>query len=186
MVLTQAIALEKFLQQPETKPASEFVNGIITQKQSPQGEHSTIQGELITAVNGLCKREHIAWAFPELRCTFGDRSIVPDISVFTWDNIPTNPDGTIANIFTQPPDWAIEILISNQSVNRVVLNILHCLDYGSQMGWLIDPAERLVMIYQPQQQPLAIASPEQMLVVPSFANALQLSLGNLFDCLQVL
>ena len=187
--LTQAISppitLEQFLLQPETKPASEFINGIITPKTMPQGEHSSIQGELTSTVNGIFKKARIAWAFPELRCTFGDRSIVADIAVFTWEHIPTNPDGTIANTFNQPPDWVIEILSPNQSVNRVVVNILHCLDHGSQMGWLIDPAERLVIIYQPNQQPIAIALADQMLIFPNFASTLQLSLGQLFDCLQV-
>jgi Uma2 family endonuclease len=183
--LIQPISLEQFLLQPETKPASEFINGIITQKTMPQGEHSSLQGELTSTINGLFKKARIAWAFPELRCTFGDRSIVADIAVFTWEHIPTNPDGTIANTFTQPPDWVIEILSPKQSVNRVVVNILHCLDHGSQMGWLIDPAERLVIIYQPNQQPIAIAFPDQMLIFPNFAKALQLSLGQFFDCLKV-
>ena len=183
--LTQPITLEQFLLQPETKPASEFIDGIITQKTRQQGEHSSIQGELTSTVNGMFKKARIAWAFPELRCNFGDRSIVADIAVFTWEHIPTNPDGTIANTFNQPPDWVIEVLSPNQSVNRVVVNILHCLNHGSQMGWLIDPAERLVIIYQPNQQPIAIALPSQILIVPSWANTLQLSLGELFDCLKV-
>jgi Uma2 family endonuclease len=183
--ISPPITLEQFLLQPETKPASEFINGIITQKTRQQGEHSSIQGELTSTVNGVFKKARIAWAFPELRCTFGDRSIVADIAVFTWEHIPTNPDGTIANTFNQPPDWAIEILSPNQSVNRVVVNILHCLNHGSQMGWLIDPAERLVIIYQPNQQPIAITLADQMLIFPSFASTLQLSLGQLFDCLQV-
>ena len=42
-----SLTLEEFLQQPETKPASEFINGKIRQKPMPQGEHSTIQAELV-------------------------------------------------------------------------------------------------------------------------------------------
>jgi Uma2 family endonuclease len=183
--LTSSITLEQFLQLPETKPASEFINGVITQKTMPQGEHSSLQGELTSSINGLFKKARIAWAFPELRCTFGDRSIVADIAIFTWDRLPTKPDGTIANTFNSPPDWVIEILSPNQSVNRVVINILHCLNHGSQIGWLIDPTERLVLIYQPNQQPIAIVMPDQILMVPNFAKPLQLSLGQLFDCLRV-
>ena len=41
----------------------------------------------------------------------------------------------------------------DQSSNRVTGNILHCLTYGCQLGWLIDPNDRSVMIFQPQQQP---------------------------------
>jgi len=56
---------------------------------------------------------------------------------------------------------------------------------GTQMGWLIDPAEWLVVIYQPQQQPIAIDSPETILLVPNFASAVQLALGQIFDWLKV-
>lgn len=36
------LSLEEFLAQPETKPASELINGDILQKPMPQGEHSRI------------------------------------------------------------------------------------------------------------------------------------------------
>ena len=36
------ITLEDFLAQPETKPASEYLDGKISQKPMPQGEHSRI------------------------------------------------------------------------------------------------------------------------------------------------
>jgi Uma2 family endonuclease len=35
----------------------------------PQGEHSTLQGSLVTAINGIAKPQKLAYAFPELRCT---------------------------------------------------------------------------------------------------------------------
>ncbi|MEE3718246.1 Uma2 family endonuclease [Tumidithrix elongata RA019] len=182
---SKAIALEEFLKLPETKPASEFIDGQIIQKAMPQGEHSRLQQKLIAAINAVLEDKKIALALPELRCTFGGRSVVPDVAVFTWGNIPTHPNGTIANSFNLPPDWAIEILSPDQSVNRVVVNLLYCLDLGSQMGWLIDPAERLVMIYKPKQQPIAIDKSEQVLAVPNIASELQLTLGQLFDWLKV-
>ncbi len=69
---------------PETEPASEYINGQIIQKSLPQGNHSTIQTELATAINEVLKSKQIARAFVELHCTFDNRSIVPDISVFLW------------------------------------------------------------------------------------------------------
>jgi Uma2 family endonuclease len=85
MVTTQSkpITLEEFLALPETKPESEYIDGKIIQKPMPKGKHSVIQGELVTALNSSLKPEKIARAFPELRCTFGGRSTVPDVTVFT-------------------------------------------------------------------------------------------------------
>jgi Uma2 family endonuclease len=85
---TKKLTLEEFLQLPETKPASEYINGQIIQKPMPQGKHSTIQGELVSVINGIAKPHKIALAFPELRCTFGGRSIVSDVTVFAWNRIP--------------------------------------------------------------------------------------------------
>ena len=76
------VTLTEFLAMPETKPTSEYIDGKITQKPMPQGEHSSIQVELAPAINASLKRQKIAAAFTELRCTFGGKSIVPDISVF--------------------------------------------------------------------------------------------------------
>ena len=108
-------SLEHFLKLPETKPASEFLSGQIIQKPRPQGEHSTLQGELCTAINQIAKVHKIACAFPELRCTFGGASIVPDVAVFRWERIPFLPSGRIANRFEIHPDWSIEILSPEQS-----------------------------------------------------------------------
>jgi len=79
---SKALTLEAFLRLLETKPASEYIDGQVIQKPMPQGKHSTIQGELITAINSPLKPKRIARAFPELHCTFGGRSIIPDGSVF--------------------------------------------------------------------------------------------------------
>jgi Uma2 family endonuclease len=108
------LTLETFLKLPETKPASEYINGQIVPKPMPQGKHSKLQGKLVTTINGKVEDQKIAQAFPELRCSFGGRSIIPDIAVFAWARIPTDENGDIANIFTAAPDWSIEILSPNQ------------------------------------------------------------------------
>jgi Uma2 family endonuclease len=41
---TKTLSLEEFLKLPETKPASEYIDGQIIQKPMPQGKHSIIQG----------------------------------------------------------------------------------------------------------------------------------------------
>lgn len=82
------ITLEEFLQWPGTKPPYEYMNGEIIQKPIPKGRHSCLQGKLCTVINGITEEEKIALAFPELRCTFGNRSIIPDIAVFQWENVP--------------------------------------------------------------------------------------------------
>lgn len=179
------LSLTEFLQQPETKPACEYIDGQIIQKPMPQGQHSTIQGELVTAINAVTKPGNLAWAFPELRCTFGGRSTIPDVSVFCWQRLPTNDDGTIANTFNAAPDWTIEILSPEQSSTRVVSNILHCLNHGSLGGWLIDPNENLVQVYLPNQLPVSLEEAENELTMTAIAPALTLTVGQVFSWLRV-
>ncbi|MGD1899444.1 MAG: Uma2 family endonuclease [Phormidesmis sp.] len=183
---TKKIALASFLALPETKPASEFINGRIIQKLMPQGQHSTLQGELVTQINAVTKPPKLAWAFPELRCTFGGRSLVPDVAVFTWSRIPTTETGAIANKFNQAPDWTVEILSPGQSSTRVTSNILHCIEHGTLLGWLIDPAEQIVLIYRPKKPPISLETEQQRLVVPTFASELNLTVDSVFSWLQVL
>ncbi|MCY7366670.1 MAG: Uma2 family endonuclease [Chamaesiphon sp.] len=186
------IEIEDFLKLPETKPASEFIDGQIIQKPMPQGKHSTIQGDLVPAINAALKPSKIARAYPELRCTFGGRSTVPDVTVFTWDRIPRDRDGKVANVFALAPDWTIEILSPDQSQTKVVRNILRCLSYGTQMGWLIDPEEELVFVYLAHDPADKLEQPrisvfeikDDLLPVPEFAKSFQLTFGQLFNWLE--
>jgi Uma2 family endonuclease len=172
--------LEEFLKLPETEPASEYIDNQIIQKPMPQGEHSVIQTELCPAINGVLKPKRIGRAFSELRCTFGGRSIVPDVSIFVWDRIPRKENGGVANAFNLAPDWTIEILSPDQSQTKVTKNILHCLHHGTQLGWLIDPGDQTVLIFMPNQLPQVFDEPQQVLIVPPFANEAQLTVGELF------
>ncbi|PSB21064.1 hypothetical protein C7B69_16085 [filamentous cyanobacterium Phorm 46] len=176
------ISLEEFLLLPETKPASEYLGGKIYQKAMPQGKHSTLQFEFPSTINQVGKPQKLAYAFPELRCTFGGRSIVPDIAVFEWSRIPLNANGEIENRFKIVPDWTIEILSPAQNPTRVINNILFCLNHGAKLGWLIDPEEKLVLVFKPQQQPEAKEG-EDILPVLDVLSGLQLSANDLFGLL---
>ena len=177
--LSQVLRLAEFLQLPETKPASEYIDGQVIQKPMPKGKHSAIQGELVPIINAVVKPQRIARAFPELRCTFGDRPTVSDIAIFIWSRIPRDDNGEVANIFAAAPDWTIEVLSPDQNQTKVTKNILHCLQHGTQMSWLIDPAEKTVFVYRPKQE-TAVFEDLELIPVPLFASVLQLTVQDLF------
>lgn len=179
------LTLEEFLQLPETKPATEYIHGQLIEKPMPKGKHSIIQGTLVSKINAIAKPNKVALALPELRCTFGDRSIVPDIAIFAWNRIPVDDRGDIANIFDSYPDWIIEILSPQQSPTKVTGNILHCLNYGSSMGWLIDPQERSVLIYPQKKQPELLQLETHKLIVPDLIKDFNLTIGELFSWLKI-
>jgi Uma2 family endonuclease len=182
MTTAAPLTLEKFLEMPETEPASEFIDGRIYQKPMPAGKHSRLQLTFCDAVNQVAEVQQIALAFPELRCTFGGRSIVPDATVFTWQRIPFELDGEVGNTFELYPDWTVEILSPDQRTTKVISNILHCLKYGTELGWLIDPDERLILAFISGQEPIELTGSDS-LPIPKFLN-LNLTVDEVFRWLK--
>jgi Uma2 family endonuclease len=117
----------------------------------PKGRHSRLQGKLCQEINQISEMPKLAYAFPELRCTFDGRSIVPDIAVFEWLNIPFLADGEIPDNFNIVPDWIIEIFSPDQNASQVIGKILYSLQNGSKLGWFLDPSDRSILTFQPNQ-----------------------------------
>lgn len=162
---TEVMSLEAFLQLPniEESPAWEFVDGTATQKPMPKTRHSLLQKRLLTEIDPDSSQYAV---LPELRCTFGGRSIVPDVAVITWSRIPINEAGEPEDNFTEAPNWSIEILSPKRKVTRVIDSLLHCLNYGCQLGWLIDPDDCSVLVVLPQQQPVIYRDDRSLPVLP--------------------
>lgn len=180
--LSSNLSLEEFLKLPEAKPYNEFIDGKIYQKPMPQGEHSTLQSFLVTNINKLGQPQKLAYAFPELRCTFAGRSLVPDIAVFEWSRIPLLSNGRIANQFEIPPDWTIEILSPKQSPNRVIRNIMFSIQNGTKLGWFLDSEDESIMVFQPNQVP-EIKQGDDVLPVLDVLKGWDLSVKDIFSCL---
>ncbi|MEO0377494.1 MAG: Uma2 family endonuclease, partial [Cyanobacteria bacterium P01_A01_bin.17] len=122
-------------------------------------------------------------ALTELRCTFAGRSIVPDIAVLPWSMIPRTEEGRAAGELSAAPEWMIEILSPKQSQTRVVKKILHALEHGTQLGWLVDPIEDCVFSYRPNLPTVPYDQPSVQLPVPEFATDFRLTVGELVSWL---
>jgi Uma2 family endonuclease len=182
-LISPSLTLDEFLRLPETKPASEYIHGEIIQKPMPKGRHSRLQGKLCAAINQVAEASKIAYAFPELRCSFGERSLIPDVAVFAWNRIPLTSAGDVPDNFNLPPNWTIEILSPEQKPNKVLGNILHCLDYGCLLGWFIDPDDFSILVFRPEQQPVLLQGDKTLPVLPDIE--LSLTAHQLFDWLKM-
>lgn len=69
--------------------------------------HSRLQVKLIDGINEVTEKRQIAYAFPELRCTFGGRSIVPDVAVIRWQQIEFDDNGEPVDDVLIAPNWTI-------------------------------------------------------------------------------
>ena len=183
ILTTQKLTLEEFLQLPETKPGKEYINGIIIQKPMPKGRHSRLQSKLCNVINNVVESDKIAYAFPELRCTFGGRSIIPDVAVFLWENIVFSDGGEVADDFRIRPNWVIEILSPDQKPNKVIGNILHCLSSGCELGWFIDPDDQSILVFTNGQQPQLLQNTDILPVLAAID--LELTADEIFSWLKM-
>ena len=176
------LSLDAFLALPylEESPAWEYANGRVTQKPMPKTRHSLLQRRLLSNIDSN-SQDYIA--LPELRCTFGGRSIVPDVAVIAWERFPVNEAGEPEDNFLAAPDWTLEILSPGQQANKVIDNILHCLRYGSQLGWLLDPNDVSILSFQPGQEPQLFRGATQLPVLKTLA--LDLSAAQVFTWLKL-
>ncbi len=147
-VASARLTIEQFVALPEEEPALEFADGVVTQKESPKGQHSALQGELIKRLDHAGLPGRVARALPELRATFGGASRVPDIAVYRLARIPRDARGRVANDFFEPPDIAIEIVSPEQSPNALVRRCLWFVAQGVQVALLVDPADESVLAFR--------------------------------------
>jgi Uma2 family endonuclease len=183
VVAPPIISLAEFLALDyiDEAPHWEYIDGTIIQKPMGGGKHSTLQGYLVFKVTQLEGRYR---AYPEFRCTFGGRSVVPDVIVLESSRIPVDDAGDVIDTGIEfSPDWVIEVLSPNQSHTKVTGNILHCMRQGCQLGWLIDPKERSVLVYQPDRLPDLLTGSDRLPVLAGVE--LELTAEDLFSSLRV-
>jgi Uma2 family endonuclease len=184
MVLAKSsLTLVEFLDLPETEPVSEYIDGEILQKPMPKTKHSRLQLKLCNAINDVAELPRIAYAFPELRCTFGNRSIVPDIAILLWEKIEWDETGEPIDDVKVAPDWIIEIFSPDQSPNRVTQKILYSFERGTQLGWMLDPSDRSIVVFLPNQLPIFYEGSDRLPVLAPIA--LELTCEQIFGWLKM-
>lgn len=170
---TQQLTLQDFLTQPnvEESPAWEYVAGQADQKPMPTAHHSILQKRLTSAID---QANSAYEAFPELRCILSRNSVVPDITVIHRDRIPST---NVA--LNSAPDWMIEILSPDQSTTKLIAKIPTCLQEGTQLGWLLDPSEQVIMVLLPENRLALLRNSDRLPVLKNIS--LDLTVEQVFN-----
>ena len=181
-IVGRRMTLDDFLALPEETPALEYVDGVVTQKVAPQGQHVTLQDEFTQRVNALARPRKLARAYPELRATYAGLSRVPDVAVYLWHRIPRLPNGRVANRFTEPPDIAIEIVSPDQTATALVSKCIWYVKNGVQIALIADPGNDTVLRFRPDSLPDVLTGSDRIDlddVLPGF----ELTVNELFASL---
>jgi Uma2 family endonuclease len=184
-IVQTGLTLDEFLKRPEEKPALEYVDGVVTQKMAPNAPHGGLQAEFAFLFKLYFRQHPIAEVYTELRTNRRNRSsLVPDVSVYLLDRVPTTPGGRVADDFWVPPDIAIEIASPGQSVNRLTDRANLLLATGVRVVLIVEPRRDRVRVAR-SGRPIATCRGDDVVafedVLPGFAFVVR----DLFATLQV-
>lgn len=177
------LTLEEFVRLPEREPPLEYEDGEITRKVSPKARHSTVEYQLITALARVADGAHVR-ILPELRVTFGGRSVVPDLSLFRRERLPVDANGEVENDVMLAPDAVFEILSPKQNVTRLVRRCIWYVANGVSAAVLVDDNDRTIFLFRPGAEPRTLRGDDVLElgpVLPRFA----ISANELFAALRV-
>jgi len=145
----QSLTLKQFLELPETKPALEYVDGMVRQKVAPKLPHSRLQSKLAEGFNRFAEPRKLAVAFTELRTSYSGRSYVPDATVYAWARVPVDASGILLEDCFEPPDIAIEILSPGQNATELARRCGWYVEHGVRIALLIEPRRQRVRDFRP-------------------------------------
>jgi Uma2 family endonuclease len=138
---------------PETKPATEWVNGRALQKMNPRERHGRAQGAFIVALLSWA-REHGAgrvcaeWDFRLAPPGEPRRPLVPDVAYLSYERVGYDDDEG-ASIPRVAPNAVVEILSPGDARRDVDEKIRVYLACGTEVVFIVDPARKFVVAHSP-------------------------------------
>jgi Uma2 family endonuclease len=147
------LTLKQFLRLPEAKPALEYIDGKVVRKVAPKRSHSVLATLLCTHMIGYSRPRKLGLVYIELRCTFGGRSLVPDLCFIPRGRIPRGPDGDPVDDIFFAPDLVIEMISPGQTVKNLLARLTWCVRNGVRLAWLIQPSKRRVFLVRSDRAP---------------------------------
>jgi Uma2 family endonuclease len=133
---------------PQTKPATEWVNGRALQKMNPRERHSRAQGAFLVALLAWA-HEHGAgrvgaeWDFRLAPPGEPRRPLVPDVSYLSYVRVSYDDDDG-ASIPIVAPNAVVEVFSPGDARRDVDEKIRVYLASGTEVVFTVDPIKRVV------------------------------------------
>lgn len=183
MALTgRRLTLEEFLNLPEEEPALEYADGVIEQKVAPQAFHGRMQYKFAESVNLYAESRRLAMAFTETRSTFGGRSYVPDVGIYSWARLPRQSNGKLLADFRTPWSLAVEIVSPDQRRANLEDKCRWYIANGVEIALLVDPDREDIVRFGADGSRVVLRGDDRIdidIVVPGF----ELTAEELFSAL---
>jgi Uma2 family endonuclease len=174
--------LDEFLRFPELKPPLEFEEGRVTQKVSPNLHHGSLALHIGSLLDRFGRPRQLAVACVEVRITFGNRSYVPDVSLYRWERIPRDKNGDLLLRANVLPDAVVEILSPEQTVAALSRRCRWYVDNGIPIALLVDSERRILRLFRPDGF-VAVLRGEDRIDLDDLLPGLELTVREIFAVL---
>lgn len=178
------MTLEEFLELPETEPPSEFVCGRVIPKPMPTFNHAALTSRLIGLFTIYLLRRAEAVVLDKLRHSADEeaRAYLPDVSLIRRERLPKDPEQRRRGPINIVPDLAIEVSSPDDRPARIADKLAFYLRVGVPLTWIIDPDERTLTVYRPNETQVTYSSGDTLTASPVLSE-FELKLSDLFSVL---
>lgn len=166
------MSLEEFLASPlaDEEPSWEYLpGGRLVRKVSPSTQHGITRPHLGRLFLKYVEDAHVDLeVVSEVRAVLPLWSPVPDMAIYQG-RIPVGPSGDLDKYPPAPPSLAIEILSPGQTQRQLVDKCQGIIRDGAQMGLVVDPKRRVVVLVREDETSIYRGSQELPLDLPELA-----------------
>ena len=144
--------LQREIVLPETKPETEWIDGLPVQKVSPTYDHALVQRRIGAWLGSWVDETGRGRVGTEWRFRVGPpgevvRPLVPDVSYLSYDALPKGAPYDALAVPLAAPTVAFEILSPDDRKRNVTSKIRTLLAAGASAVFVVDPQQETVMIY---------------------------------------
>ena len=170
MATKTVMSVDEYLHTAFDGPDPEYVDGEIVERNVGEALHSWIQGWLYELLRAQAK-QYGSKVRIELRVrTRETRFRVPDVAVWR------PADELVRGYAKVPPFLAVEVLSPDDRMSRIAPKIQEYFQWGVEWVWLIDPDERVGLVYS-IQNPLGESVSVLRTESPAFEIPLEIALS---------
>lgn len=87
-----------------------------------------------------------------------DTVLAPDVAYWSKQRLPELPDGFV----TVPPDLVVEVVSPSDTQTYLQRKVLHYLDHGVKLVWLVDPGTRTASVFRARDDVVILSADDEI------------------------
>ncbi len=158
------VTAEELWQMPEPEDGSryELLQGELIQMTPAGGRHGETTLAVGTLLRTFVKDKRLGRVVSNDTGVFTEKDpdtvLAPDLAYWSRQRLPEMPERFVE----VPPDLAVEVVSPGDSQSYVHRNVLHYLDHGVSLVWVVDPKTRTVTVYRSRRDVCILGEGEEI------------------------